>query len=104
MCQLSLQYAVWLFMLLLNLSECKPNIGTSVILCCVARIVQEGGKYKYTYMLHAPCIASSLGARPFSQRGEGEERKRSGYSCSTSVCSWNVNREETVILEVIKKE
>ena len=32
-----------------------------------------------------------------------EERKRSGDSCSTSVCSWNVNREETVILEVIKK-
>ncbi len=40
----------------------------------------------------------------FLRGGEGEERKRSGDSCSTSVCSWNVNREETVILEVIKKE
>ena len=53
--------------------------------------------------MHSWYIAS-LGARPFSQRGEGEERKRAGDSCSTSVCSWNVNGEETVILEVIKKE
>ena len=29
-------------------------------------------------------LTLSLGARPFSQRGEGEERKRSRDSCSTS--------------------
>ena len=39
----------------------------------------------------------------FLRGGRGKRERRSGDSCSTSVCSWNVNREETVILEVIKR-
>ena len=37
-----------------------------------------------------------------SQRGEGEQRKRSGDSCSTSVCSWNASQiplEHTEMLQ-----
>ncbi len=34
-------------------------------------------------------LYTSLWARPFLRGGRGKKRKRSGDSCSTSVCSWN---------------
>ncbi len=93
-------------------SRCIPHHRMIDSFC----ITYNNAKHRVFWSLHAcPCIQHKKstimhnimvvwGPDLFLRGGRGKRERRSGDSCSTAVCSWNVNREETVILEVIKKE